>query len=165
MQDVDHHAADVQHLVLRQGMRPRTFVIVAADRRHWRNPAQCLQYRVAHDIARMDNDVAAGEKLDSFRPQQAVCIRDEPYAHRISRLETTLRLRKFLHPSNHNYHRDRMAGDKIPLKQPTRSRERNVRANPASTHTDARRRDVTFTFCTSRYADLHDGRLRDDGPV
>ena len=68
---------DLRHLRVGNRVGPIAFVIVSANRHDRRKRSQLFQHFPGIDIARVKNEVGARERIDGFRSQQTMCVRDQ----------------------------------------------------------------------------------------
>jgi hypothetical protein len=81
---IQRHRPEVDAGRLRDRTRPRRRVVVAADNRQRGNGRQALENRRTADIARVDDMVGPGKKVERFGPQQAVRVGNQADPHRFS---------------------------------------------------------------------------------
>jgi hypothetical protein len=87
--DIDENSSRFQNFRLGDLLGPSAFVVIAANRRDWRDRGQLLQNRLISDVASMDDEVTPMQELDRFNSKKTVSVRDEPNTNAVSRAHST----------------------------------------------------------------------------
>ena len=75
----DLHRTSLEDADLRNAHRPCVAVVVAANGRHGSNTGKCFEDARIADVARMDNEIAAAQRCQCFRPHQTMGVRHDAY--------------------------------------------------------------------------------------
>ena len=75
MNNVDSMTANLDHVMCEKAARPSTSIVIAAYSSDGRNASKRIQNRWIADIPAMNDDFRVAQRIERFRPNQAMGIR------------------------------------------------------------------------------------------